>query len=229
MSLILSIETSTKVCSVALHRAAQPVAATHFYMDKATAKLVTVAIEQIITNSGHHLTEVDAIAVAKGPGSYTGLRIGTATAKGLCFALQKPLIAVGTLEVMAAGMRRFYTERSRLFCPMIDARRMEVYCALFDNELNLVSQIEARVLDENSFSDFLVNNQVVFFGDGATKFRPKLTPSPQVSFVDDIWPSALQVGELAHRLFTEGIFEDTETFEPYYLKEFVGAVKTAAT
>ncbi|MCU0354396.1 MAG: tRNA (adenosine(37)-N6)-threonylcarbamoyltransferase complex dimerization subunit type 1 TsaB [Cytophagales bacterium] len=229
MSLILSIETSTKVCSVALHQAGLPVAATHFYIEKATAKLVTVAIEEIMANSGHRLADLDAIAVAKGPGSYTGLRIGTATAKGLCFALQKPLVAIGTLEAMAAGVRRFYVGRSHLFCPMIDARRMEVYCALFDDELNLASPVEAKVLDENSFSDFLVDNHVVFFGDGAAKFRPKLLPSPRVSFIDGVWPSALQVGERAYPLFTKAVFEDVETFEPYYLKEFVGTAKTSLT
>jgi len=164
-----------------------------------------------------------AIAITKGPGSYTGLRIGTATAKGLCFTLQKPLIAVNTLEAMTHEVSSFFISQSYYFCPMIDARRMEVYCGVYNEQLQTILPIEAKVIDENSFADVLVNQKVVFFGDGSDKCKVKLSHQSNAFFIRGIRPSAQQVGELAWLSFQKTIFEDIETFEPFYLKEFISS------
>ncbi|MDJ1492007.1 tRNA (adenosine(37)-N6)-threonylcarbamoyltransferase complex dimerization subunit type 1 TsaB [Cytophagaceae bacterium DM2B3-1] len=221
MALILSIETSVKACSVALHQSGKLLATFQFLVEKATSQVLTVAIEQIIHDSGYLLKDLEAVAVAKGPGSYTGLRIGVATAKGLCYALQIPLLAVNTLEVMTEDVKRFFPINDYLFCPMIDARRMEVFCAVYNMAGEVISPVEAKIIDENSFDDLLVNKKIIFFGDGAIKCKDKITHS-NASFINTIIPSAIYVGEIAWKYFQANQMEDVETFEPFYLKEFVG-------
>jgi tRNA threonylcarbamoyladenosine biosynthesis protein TsaB len=220
MALILSIETSTRVCSVALHRQGKVLGVSELFLEKSHSGAITLLIQNLVTASGFHLRDIEAIAVSKGPGSYTGLRIGTATAKGLCYALNKPLIAVHTLEAMAYGLSRKVPGNDYLFCPMIDARRMEVYCAVYQPGLQEVLPVDARIINESSFEELLVKHKIIFFGDGAAKCKPLLSHSNHSHFIEDIYPSAADGGWLAFQKFTRNAFEDIAYFEPFYLKEF---------
>ncbi|MFC0185483.1 tRNA threonylcarbamoyladenosine biosynthesis protein TsaB [Pseudarcicella hirudinis] len=223
MSLIISIDTSTKVCSVALHQEGKLLALNELFAEKSHSGMLTTLVENVVKHAGFSLNDLDAIAVAKGPGSYTGLRIGVSTAKGLCFALDKPLIGINTLEAMALQLKDFFSEK-HLFCPMIDARRMEVFCAVYDNHLNVIQKTEAKVIDENAYAELLTENPVVFLGDGAAKCKEKLT-HPNCIFPETaVYPSAKTIGVLANKAFRMGQFEDLVTFEPFYLKDFVGTV-----
>ncbi|MDZ7900804.1 MAG: tRNA (adenosine(37)-N6)-threonylcarbamoyltransferase complex dimerization subunit type 1 TsaB [Arcicella sp.] len=224
MSLILSIDTSTKVCSVALHNDGKLLAINELYTEKSHSGMLTTLCENVIKHVGFSLQALDAIAVAKGPGSYTGLRIGVSTAKGFCFALDKPLIAVNTLEAMAYQVKDFYDE-THLICPMIDARRMEVYCQILDNEINTISEAEAKIIDEDSFSVLLNEKKVVFTGDGAAKCQEKITHPNAIFPKIEITPSAKTIGILATNLYEKSLFENVVTFEPFYLKDFVGTQK----
>ena len=228
MSLILSIDTSTKVCSVALHKEGKILAISELYTEKSHSGMLTILCESVVKNAGFSLHNVDAFAVAKGPGSYTGLRIGVSTAKGFCFALDKPLIAVNTLEAMAFQVKDFY-DGSYLICPMIDARRMEVYCQILNNEMNIVSETEAKIIDEESFSALLAKKKIVFIGDGSAKCQEKITHPNAVFPKIEITPSAKTVGILATNLYEKSLFENVVTFEPFYLKDFVGTVARTAS
>jgi tRNA threonylcarbamoyladenosine biosynthesis protein TsaB len=221
MSLILSIDTSTKVCSVALHQDGKLLAISELYTEKSHSGMLTTLCENVVKYAGFSLNKLDAFAVAKGPGSYTGLRIGVSTAKGFCFALDKPLIAVNTLEAMAVQVKDFYDE-THLLCPMIDARRMEVYCQVIDNQMNTILETEAKIIDELSFSELLNQKRIVFFGDGAAKCQAEITHKNAVFLNTEIHPSAKTVGLLATKSFEKSLFENVVTFEPFYLKDFVG-------
>ena len=221
MSLILSIDTSTKVCSVALHKYGKLLAISELYTEKSHSGMLTTLCENVVKHAGFSLNALDAIAVAKGPGSYTGLRIGVSTAKGFCFALDKPLISVNTLEAMAYQVKDFYDE-SHLICPMIDARRMEVYCQVLDNEMNIILETEAKIIDETSFSELLEQKRIVFIGDGSAKCQEKIVHPSAIFPKIEITPSAKTVGILATNLYEKSLFENVVTFEPFYLKDFVG-------
>ena len=221
MSLILSIDTSTKVCSVALHSDGKLLAISELYTEKSHSGMLTTLCENVVRYAGFSLNDLDAFAVAKGPGSYTGLRIGVSTAKGFCFALDKPLIAVNTLEAMAYQLKDFYDE-THLLCPMIDARRMEVYCQILDNQMNVISETEAKIINDSSFSKILNEKKIVFFGDGATKCRAEISHKNAVFLNTEIHPSAKTVGLVATKSFEKSLFENVVTFEPFYLKDFVG-------
>ncbi|MBC8109584.1 MAG: tRNA (adenosine(37)-N6)-threonylcarbamoyltransferase complex dimerization subunit type 1 TsaB [Verrucomicrobia bacterium] len=221
-SLILSIETSTPVCSVALHQNGQLLGISEIISQKNHSSLITVLIENLVKNCGFTLADLSAVAVAKGPGSYTGLRIGVSTAKGLCFALKKPLVAVNTLEAMTLQVIDYQPEYGYLFCPMLDARRMEVFCAVFESDLETVLPTSAVIIDENAFAEQLADYQVLFFGNGAEKCRQYAGDWQRATFLNNIHPSAKQVGILATRRFEKQQFEDLAYFEPFYLKEFVG-------
>ncbi len=221
MSLILSIDTSTKVCSVALHQDGKLLAISELYTEKSHSGMLTTLCESVVKNAGFSLHDLDVFAVAKGPGSYTGLRIGVSTAKGFCFALDKPLLAVNTLEAMAFQVKGFYDE-TYLFCPMIDARRMEVYCQVLDNQMNVIAETEAKIIDKLSFSELLSEKKIVFFGDGAAKCQAEITHKNAVFLHTEIHPSAKTVGVLATKSFEKSLFENVVTFEPFYLKDFVG-------
>ena len=222
--LLLSLDTSTTVCSVALHQDGTLLGCYELFTERTSSAMLTTLINDVVLHTGYELKQVDAIAVAKGPGSYTGLRIGVSTVKGLCFALDKPLLAINTLAAMTEQIRSFYPATYQL-CPMIDARRMEVYCAFYSaadgGELRSTA---AEIIDEQSFSNWLAHGPVVFFGDGAAKCRAALGGQPNAIFPNKlILPSARTVGLLATPLFAEGQFEDVATFEPFYLKEFMTA------
>ena len=228
MSLILSLETATPVCSVALHIKGQLIATQSLHVEKSHAESLPLTIEHLLAISPYTKKDLVAVALSSGPGSYTGLRIGTATAKGLCYALGIPLIAVNTLEAMAYGMQP-YNLHQALLCPMLDARRMEVYCLLTDAQGKLLEATHPQVIDAASFQSWLTDHAILFFGDGAEKCKPLLATHPHASFVDHIHPTARHVGALAHAKFQQASFEELAYFEPLYLKPFQGKKIKGAT
>lgn len=218
---LLSIDTSTRGCSVAMHENGELLAAYELFTDKSSSAMLTTLIQNVVRDSGYSLNDIDALAVAKGPGSYTGLRVGVSTAKGICYALDKPLVAVNTLEAMFMQVKGYFDSKM-LFCPMIDARRMEVYAAVFDSSGLIIKPTQAVILQENSFDELLEKGQVVFFGDGAAKCRTLFSSRLNAVFInEEIKPSAKTVGLLAEKSFKNNIFEDIAIFEPYYLKDFM--------
>jgi len=218
MPVILSLETSTDVCSVALHDSDNLLAEAVLREPQAHASRLAPLIEQVAATSGVDFNDLDGIAVTSGPGSYTGLRIGTSTAKGLCYGLDIPLVTVGTLELMAFQVAGINS--GALLCPMIDARRMEVYCMVADPALKVLEGVSARVVDEATFAELLNGNQVLFFGNGAAKCRSVIKHTNAI-FLDDVVPLARSLGEIAQKRFAANQFEDLIGFKPFYLKEFV--------
>jgi tRNA threonylcarbamoyladenosine biosynthesis protein TsaB len=215
---ILSLETSTTVCSVALHENGSLVSVAEVYLQHSHASKLAQLVDTVVKISGLALADINAVAVSSGPGSYTGLRIGTSTAKGICFALNVPLIAIDTLAVLSEQMNKTNIGRF-LLCPMIDARRMEVYCSVTDAKGSVIQSVEAKIIDEKSFEGLLNEHRMIFFGDGAEKCRSVITHN-NASFVDGVTPSAVQLGSMAFRKFEGAEFEDLHHFEPFYLKEF---------
>jgi tRNA threonylcarbamoyladenosine biosynthesis protein TsaB len=219
MSLLLSLETSTTVCSVALHENGVLLATAETHREQSHASKLALLIEDVARVADVKISDLKAVAVSAGPGSYTGLRIGTSTAKGLCYALSIPLIAVGTLEILAAQMNQVNTTGARV-CPMIDARRMEVYCQLFDAQNISLGAVEAKIIDEQSFASELNEGPIIFFGNGADKCRAVIR-HPAASFVSGVTPAAASLGALASRKLLKNEVEDLVHFEPFYLKEFL--------
>ncbi len=220
MAKILQIETATAVCSVALSINGETISVKEEQGQNLHAANLTLFIDEVIKAAGLSYSELDAIAVSKGPGSYTGLRIGVSTAKGLCYALDKPLIAVETLEMMAAGFLAENPAYSGLICPMIDARRMEVYTSVFASSLNVLLPTEAKIIDETSFADLLSQHPITFLGDGAAKCAEVLTQQ-NAKFDSANFNSAAYMSKLAIHAFDNSDFEDVAYFEPFYLKDFV--------
>jgi tRNA threonylcarbamoyladenosine biosynthesis protein TsaB len=225
MALILNLETATTFCSVSLSKDGKLLALKELNGDYTHAENLTLFIEDVLQQAGKTLQDLDAIAVSKGPGSYTGLRIGVSTSKGLCYSLDKPLIAINTLLSMTQQIHASDFALPVLFCPMLDARRMEVYCAFFDSEKKMVRTTAAEIIDENSFADLLNDNQVVFFGDGAAKCKEVLSHNKNAVFIDSIVPSAKDMILLAEQAYNNKQFEDLAYFEPFYLKDFVAGKK----
>ncbi|HTH82104.1 MAG TPA: tRNA (adenosine(37)-N6)-threonylcarbamoyltransferase complex dimerization subunit type 1 TsaB [Mucilaginibacter sp.] len=226
--IILQIETATTVCSVALAKDGVVLAYRQIDERNIHAEIITLFINELIAEAGIQYKSIDAIAVSSGPGSYTGLRIGISTAKGLCYALDKPLIAVETLAAMADGIRAEENiDNKILLCPMIDARRMEVYTALFDATGKNIKPTAAEIIDENSFSEQLQNNRILFFGDGAEKCRELLGKNPNARFLTNFANSAKYITQKAAQKFAERDFEDVAYFEPFYLKDFLVTQKKA--
>ncbi len=226
--MILQIETATASCSVALAKDGAVLAFKELNGRNLHAEVITRFIEEIVSSAGFSYNDLDAIAVSCGPGSYTGLRIGISTAKGLCFALDKPLIAIETLEAMAYGAANLdeYKNRKDLhLCPMIDARRMEVYTAIFTTQGERVKPTSAEIIDENSFYDILTNNKILFFGDGAEKCAAVLGKNPNAVFLPGFINSAKDLTQKAAEKFSKKEFEDVAYFEPYYLKDFIAGKK----
>ena len=222
MALILCLETATKSCSVALAKDGDLLCFKHEVSEKYShSEKLTPFIEFVLQEQGIAPSDLDAIAVSKGPGSYTGLRIGVSTAKGLCYALDKPLISISTLESMARAIQKQYP--NKVYCPMIDARRMEVYTAFFQAGIQL-TDIEAHIVETDSFSKILAKEEVLFFGDGADKCQG-LIKDTNATFVTNIYPSAKDMIAIAENAFVEQKFENIAYFEPYYLKDFIAGVK----
>lgn len=221
MSLILSIETATQTCSVALHQGGQLVSVQSLHIANSHAESLLLTIEHLLSITPYTKRDLAAVAISSGPGSYTGLRIGAATAKGLCYALGVPLVAVNTLEAMAHGMQP-YNRNQALLCPMIDARRMEVYCLVVDSQGKMLEVPHPQVIDSSSFQLWLADHPVLFFGDGAEKCKLLLGEHPHAIFIDHIHPAAQHVGALAYLKFQQSAFEELVYFEPSYLKPFQG-------
>lgn len=233
MALILNLETATTVCSVSLAKDGKLLALKEQNGDYSHAENLTVFIEDVCKQANISLKEVDAIAVSKGPGSYTGLRIGVSTAKGLCYSLDKPLIAVDTLQYMAIAQKLLVNvtlsgveeSQSSLFCPMLDARRMEVYCAIYDLDGKQIKETAAEIIDEHSFSSLLNEHTIYFFGDGAAKCKETFSQNSNAIFINDVVPSAKNMISLSEQAYNAKQFEDVAYFEPFYLKDFVAGKK----
>ncbi len=229
--LILCIETATDICSVAVSQGEEILALVESGAERSHATLLNRFIREASILAGKDLKQLDAIAISKGPGSYTGLRIGVSTAKGLAYALNKPLLSCGTLESMAysavqheevQALIKLYGDRL-LLSPMLDARRMEVYTAFFSTTCELKKKVTAEIIDENSFKELLEKHQICFFGNGAEKCREVIN-HPNAHLIDGLNPSsgAMIKPVLRHFLLSE--FEDVAYFEPFYLKDFVATL-----
>ena len=222
--MILCLETATPVCSVALNESCCTIGLRETEGQNAHSEKITNFIREIMETANIDYRKLDAVAVSKGPGSYTGLRIGVSTAKGICYAADLPLMAIDTLEAMAHGMKAKLGSQiagNDLLVPMIDARRMEVYAAIFDANLNKIHDTEAMVIDENSFADLRQNHRLWLFGDGAPKLSKLFENQKHISIVDGFKPSAAYMRTLAEEALKERHFVDVAYFEPFYLKDFV--------
>ena len=218
MSNILAIETTTKNCSVSIFKDGELVILKENISEKYShSEELTVFIESVMNECKLKPEDLDAVAISKGPGSYTGLRIGTASAKGLCYALDIPLISISTLEAMS--YRKSIKYESDYYCPMIDARRMEVYSAIFDKDNNCVRGIKADVINKNTYQEYR-DKRLVYFGDGAFKCKEFLNYK-NAEYLDGVFPSSKNMGYFAKIKFDNKDFEDLISFEPYYLKDFI--------
>lgn len=221
MSYILNIETATKNCSVALAKNGETI----LFKEMAEqgfshAEKLHLFIEEIIKEAGISFSDLSAVAVSQGPGSYTGLRIGVSAAKGLCYALEIPLISVDTLTILANQLQ---IEKG-IIIPMIDARRMEVYSAIFNAKKEMIREVQAEILTDSSFSD--IEDAVYFVGDSNEKAKTILSKS-NFNFVDTIfYPSANEMSAISYKKFLNNSFEDVAYFEPYYLKDFMLQTKS---
>jgi tRNA threonylcarbamoyladenosine biosynthesis protein TsaB len=219
---ILQIETATSICSVALSVSGKTTHVAELNEPNAHAAKLTRLIEQVIKEASLTLADLDAIAVSKGPGSYTGLRIGVSTAKGLCYGLEIPLIAIDSLHSLAAGfLLETDLAANTMLYPMIDARRLEVYTAVFDRDLLLVQPTKAQIIDLNYFDALTPDVPLVLFGDGADKFKDMFAGKANIQVVSDFKQSAAFLSKPAYEAFLNSNFEDIAYFEPFYLKDFV--------
>ena len=217
MAYILNIETATTNCSVSLSFEGETLVLKEDYNNNYShAERLHLYIDAVLKEANIKASQLDAIAVSKGPGSYTGLRIGVSAAKGLCFALNKPLIAISTLEALAHQVNI----SEGIIVPMLDARRLEVYSAIFDANYEQIRETQAQVLDETSFASYLGKNRVTFIGNGVPKTKELITHENAI-FIEDKLPSANEMSQLAYHKYKINDIEDVAYFEPYYLKDFV--------
>ena len=225
MSLILCIETGTDICSVGIARDGELMSLRESDQGRDHAKQVAVFVDELLRETGVKPDELDAVAVGMGPGSYTGLRIGVSFAKGLCYGLNIPLLAVGSLEALTdvaikdyeAGIIQVEGWDEAFLCPMVDARRMEVYTQIFNSRCEAQSEVSAEIITEDSFSQWRAKGKLVIFGNGAAKCQEIL---PDAIYID-VAPSARGLTRIAHQLFEAGKTVDIAYFEPFYLKDFV--------
>ena len=228
MSHILALETSTNICSIALLSNNKIIAYKENSEHNSHSQSLTVLIKKLLEESDFNINKIDAFAVSIGPGSYTGLRIGVSVTKGLCFGLSKPVIAVSTLKALA---KQFLNKNSKknnsnlLLCPMLDARRLEVYTALYKHDLTEIIQPQPLLIDETSFKKQLLKNKICFFGDGSEKCK-NIINSENAIFDCSINISAIAVAQIAQIMFDGKQFADVAYFEPLYLKEFIAIKST---
>ncbi|HMR46928.1 MAG TPA: tRNA (adenosine(37)-N6)-threonylcarbamoyltransferase complex dimerization subunit type 1 TsaB [Bacteroidia bacterium] len=220
MALLLHLETSTDTCSVCISDNETIIDCEETHNSKSHASLLAVFIDELLKRNRLTYKNIAAVTVSCGPGSYTGLRIGVATAKGLCFALNVPLISVPTLQSMANIANKQCN--GQLLCPMIDARRMEVFTALLTPQLDFIEKENAVIIDNHFQHDVLSKNKICFFGNGAVKLPQSIKTNSNSIILEDFKMSATGLATLAFKKFTQQIFEDLAYFEPFYLKDFVG-------
>ena len=228
--LILHLETATNVCSVAVSQGEKLLALRESNEDRSHGALLTVFMDEVMKEAGLSPGDIHAIAVSKGPGSYTGLRIGVSATKGFAYARNIPVIGIITLQSLAVSARKASALESLtkkydnlLLCPMIDARRMEVYTAMYDLQLQEKQPVSASVIDEDSFSNILKNQPIAFFGNGSEKAR-KVIRHPNANYISAVQTSAKDMIPLALEAFHQSRFEDTAYFEPFYLKDFIATI-----
>lgn len=228
LATILNIETATPLCSVSLARDGNTLALRETLEEKSHAELLSLFITGLLQEHGLTVNDLDAVAVGMGPGSYTGLRIGVSTAKGICYGAGLPLIALGTLKTLyfqliknaSSEIREWLLDPGTLVCPMIDARRMEVYSALYDKNGNELEKISAKVIDGESYRHLLDNHKIIFTGTGMNKCR-QLLEHPNSYFADNIYPSADSMSWPSENAYHKKDFVDLAYFEPFYLKDFL--------
>ncbi|CAI8402929.1 MAG: tRNA threonylcarbamoyladenosine biosynthesis protein TsaB [Flavobacterium sp. SCGC AAA160-P02] len=217
LAYILNIETSTKNCSVSIAKSGELISLKELNNGSYShAEMLHPLIKEALSESELSMGQINAIAVGKGPGSYTGLRIGVSSAKGICFANDIPLISINSLEVLAHSI----SIDTGLIIPMIDARRMEVYSTIFDNSYNMIRETKSEIIDENSFSEQMNDHKIYIVGDAATKCRETITNSNAI-FIDNKFPSSKEMAKLSFIHYNKNIFEDVAYFEPFYLKDFI--------
>lgn len=229
--LILHIETATDICSVALSEGDQQLSLVESGLERSHATQLNTFIRKIFKQSRRELNQIDAVAISKGPGSYTGLRIGVSTAKGLTYALERPLLALGTLENMAYGARNHPSIQkliekhsdTLLLCPMIDARRMEVYAEFYSTDMTVIREVSADIIENNSYGDILDKHHVCFFGNGSEKCEEVLNHT-HAHFVSGLHPSASHMIIPVLNRYHHDQFEDVAYFEPFYLKDFIATI-----
>jgi tRNA threonylcarbamoyladenosine biosynthesis protein TsaB len=224
MALILNIDTATTTGSVCLSEDGQPVQTLVNNEQRDHAATMIPFVQEIMKTQQISPDQLDAIAVSAGPGSYTGLRVGVATAKGLCFAWDKPLIAISTLQMMAHGLQQELQDNDALYCPMLDARRMEVYTAVYNADLSVVLPPSALILTPESFSEQLDAHTIYFFGDGSPKWQTMLRNHENAIF-QPYTVSAAHLSALSHVSFQQKSFVDVAYFSPFYLKPFHSTAK----
>ena len=218
VSLILNIETSTKNCSVSLSKDGELLSLKEYSGEGYThGENLHLFIEEVMQKAEYSFNDLSAVAVSKGPGSYTGLRIGVSAAKGLCFSLDIPLISIDTLKVLAMA---YEIEQSAFITPMIDARRMEVYSTVFDSNYSQIRETKAEIIDEKSFTDLLEENKVYFLGDAVEKCKNIITHR-NAFFLEEYLPSAKEMVKLSYEKYKKNDIEDVAYFEPFYLKDFI--------
>lgn len=230
MALILHIETSTEVCSVALSKNGELQFIKESTYGLNHSELLTVFIEDLFAENQLQINKIDAVAVSKGPGSYTGLRIGVSVAKGLCYGLNVPLISIGSLEILgiyaAKNVEKYLgpdENENLLFCPMADARRMEVFTALYDAKGREIKPVSAEIINSGFLADYLEDHKIMFFGNGAEKCKSQITHA-NAMFKGPQKTSAQFMQNIALGKYNKKLFEDVAYFEPYYLKNFVATV-----
>ena len=229
--LILHIETATDICSVAVSEGEKILALVESGPERSHATLLNRFIREATAKAGKNIKQLDAIAVSKGPGSYTGLRIGVSTAKGLAYALEKPLLSCGTILNMAYAafenplVQKLVAAHGKklLLCPMLDARRMEVYTSFFTPTFETVREVKADIIDEHSYKELMEGHQVCFFGNGAKKCQEHLK-GPNIHFIEGINPSSGAMVIPVLNQYQQSDFEDVAYFEPFYLKDFVATI-----
>jgi tRNA threonylcarbamoyladenosine biosynthesis protein TsaB len=225
--MIICLETATPLCSVALCDDNGVISLKESNESKSHAAMITVYIDELLKEHDMKVSDLEAVAVSKGPGSYTGLRIGVSVAKGLAFGAEIPLIGVETTLSMYKGIKVKYYEDNMdtLYCPMLDARRMEVYYAVYDNTGDKIKDISAEIITENTFKSFPESKKIIFFGDGALKCK-EVIRRDNALFDEDFIISASYMYRPALEAFKAKQFEDVAYFEPFYLKDFITTVST---
>lgn len=229
--MIINIETATHICSVALSSEQHLIDIRETGQEKSHASLLAVFIDDILKKNNLKPANLDAVSVSKGPGSYTGLRIGVSTAKGIAYGADIPLISVNTLQALSFGAishpKNPFTissDKEKVwYCPMIDARRMEVFSAFYNNKNEIKRPVSANIIDKNSFSEILSERPVLFFGTGSEKSKSVLN-HPNAFFLDDVLPSASFMIPLSDKAYKEKNFEKSAYFEPFYLKDFIATI-----